>query len=311
MRLIDAHVHYSATTPATRELPVKLDVKCLNVCVAVKGWREKRQTLYRELARTYPERYAWCTTFDLPDFTADYAQRVIEGLERDFADGAIGCKIWKNVGMELKDSAGRYVQCDDPLFDPIYAHLAERGRTLLAHIAEPLACWRPLDPESPHYGYYRDYPEWHMAGRTDVPTHEQLMAARDRVLEKHPKLRVVGAHLGSLEYSLEEIAARLDRYPNFAVDSSARLGDIAMKPREKLLEFFDRYQDRLLWGTDVILASDANLPWTRECYAMEQAFFETDERVRVGAKEYQGLALPERILKKFYITNAQRWYPGL
>jgi hypothetical protein len=194
MRRIDAHVHYGAQTPATLELVEQLDLKCLNVCVSHGNWREQQRELYRSLAQSDPARFAWCTTFDLPDFTPDYSQRVIAELDRDFADGAIGCKIWKNVGMELKSPAGGYVLPDDPILDPIYAHLAKRGWTLLAHIAEPLACWQPLDPASPHYSYYKDNPQWHMHGRSDVPSHQQLMAARDHVLEKHPKLRFVGAH---------------------------------------------------------------------------------------------------------------------
>jgi predicted TIM-barrel fold metal-dependent hydrolase len=312
MRIIDAHLHYLANDPETLPVPDQLDLKFLNVCVAVGDWPKDQASLYRKLAAERPARYAWCTSFDLPG-TNDpaYADRCIARLDEDFADGAVGCKIWKNVGMELKDAAGRYILCDDKVFDPIYAHLAKHGWTLLAHIAEPMACWLPLDPASPHYSYYKGSPEWHMHGRTDVPSHQALMAARDRVLEKYPTLRVVGAHLGSLEYSLDEMAQRFDRYPNFAVDTSARLGDLAGHPRQQLLAFFQRYQDRILFGTDLCVSGPKSLPYVHETYKTERAFYETDQLVKIASREVKGLALPASILEKLYIRNAQRWYPGL
>jgi predicted TIM-barrel fold metal-dependent hydrolase len=316
MFMIDAHLHYLPVDPQSLRLPEELDLKLLNVCVSFGDRRKQQAEVYRRLTAEHPTHYAWCTSFDLSDFGQPaYTDRVIAQLEEDFTKGgAVGCKIWKAVGMELKDANGRYVMPDNPVFDPIYAHLARRGWTLLAHIAEPLACWQPLNPDSPHYGYYRDNPQWHMHGRSDMPSHAQLTAARDRVLAKHPTLRVIGAHLASLEYDLDEIAARLDRYPNFAIDTSARLGDLARHPRPKLQQFFTRYQDRILWGTDVgIWDKDmaAALRWLRENYAVERAFYETDRSLQIAGRQVQGLALPPAILEKVFVTNARRWYPGL
>lgn len=310
--IIDAHLHYSTNDPPMAGLPRELGLKFLNVCVFHPGWRDKQLAIYRELGKQDPEHYAWVTTFDLPTpGDREYAQRVIAQLDADFADGAVGCKIWKNVGMELKDGEGRFVLPDDVVFEPIYAHLAKRGWTLLAHIAEPKACWEPLDFVSPHQGYYRQNPRWHMHGRTDAPDHGQLMAARDRVLEKHPKLRVVGAHLGSLEYDLKQIADRLDRYPNFAVDTSARLGDLAMKDREALIAFMTRYQDRILFGTDIGLWGNNPMEAIRTNIAMERAFYETDGAMEIAHQPTRGLALPESVLEKLYRANARAWYPGV
>ncbi len=311
MHVIDSHLHYGPANAEMANLPAELDLKLLNVCVAHEGWRDQADD-YGKLARENPGRYAWCTTFDLPGFDEGaYVDRVTAALDRDFAAGAVGCKIWKHVGMELKDPAGQFVLCDHPIFQGVYGHLAKRRWTLLAHIAEPLACWLPLDPQSPHYSYYKGSPKWHMYGRSDVPSHEQLMAARDRIMEGHPTLRVVGAHLGSMEHSLEDIAMRLGRYPNFAIDTSARLGDLSMKPREELIEFITRYQDRILFGTDIVIRDPKGLPWVRETYATERAFYETDDIVQVGTRKVKGLALSQSILRKLFVENAKRWYPGL
>ena len=92
-----------------------------------------------------------------------------------------------------------------------------------------------------------------MFNKPDFPSHEQLIAARDNVLAKHPTLRFIGAHLGSLEFDVDEVAARLARYPNFAVDISARLGDLAIQDSAKVRQFFLDYPDRILFGTDIVM----------------------------------------------------------
>lgn len=324
MTIIDAHIHYGDDHPALLALLEQFDLKLLNICVARDAhgrWREQAET-YQVLAEKHPQRFAWCTSFDLPRFEdADYVQKVIEGLDRDFAGGAVACKVWKNIGMEVKTPSGEFFMVDDPLLDPIFDHIAQSDRTLLMHIAEPLACWQPLSEDNPHYGYYSRNPQWHMYNKPDYPSHQELIAARDRVLEKHPGLRVVGAHIGSLEYDVDAVAARLARYPNFAVDTSARLGDLAYQESAKVRQFFLDYSDRVLFGTDVVMRQKpsemneteraARLNALRETYRTHFAYFESDQPVTVRGQESEGLGLPADVREKFYRTNAQTWYPAL
>mgnify|MGYP001819055332 CR=1 FL=1 len=252
---IDAHVHVSADVPDAIALMDEVGVKFLNIAVAHgSGWRERYHRPFSGLARRDGEHFAWCTSFDLPVFPdPDYADRTIAELDRDFTNGAVACKVWKNIGMDLKDENGQFVQIDHPIFQPILSHLEREERTLIAHLGEPLACWLPLDPGNPHYGYYSQNPEWHLYGRSDYPSHTEIIAARDRILERHPQLKFVGAHLGSLEFDVSEIAARFDRHPNFMVDTSARLGDLMCQDPGKVRSFFLEYSDRILFGTDIVM----------------------------------------------------------
>lgn len=327
--ILDAHIHYADDDPAFLALLAEFGLKLFNICVAHepgRAWRDQAD-LYRDMTQAHPQRFAWCTSFDLPTpadpaFDAQaWADRVCAGLDADFAAGALACKVWKNVGMEVRHADGSFLMPDDPLLDPVYAHLAARGWPLLTHIAEPLACWQPLDPANPHHNYYRDNPQWHMFHRPDYPSHGQLIAARDNLLAKHPDLRVIGAHLGSLEYDVDEVAARLDRYPNFAVDISARLGDLAVQPAAKVRDFLTRYNGRVLFGTDVVmrtrpsqLAPDARasaLAQLRSRYATHFAYFTTSASVQVGAFISTGLDLPADVLDVFLGDAARAWYPGL
>jgi predicted TIM-barrel fold metal-dependent hydrolase len=322
--MIDAHIHYGDNAPELLALLDEFTLKLLNICVAQDdhgGWRDQAAT-YARLTQADPDHFAWCTSFDLPRFDdPSYIDTVIAGLDADFANGAIACKIWKNIGMEVLRPDGSFFMVDDPLFDPIYEHLSARNWPLLTHIAEPLECWLPLQEGRPHYGYYSRNPEWHMYGKDQFPSHAALMAARDQVLAKHPKLCMIGAHLGSLEYDVAEVAARLDRYPNFAVDISARLSDLAIQDSAKVRDFFTTYQDRILFGTDVVMRQapsalppaerDNALNALRQTYEMHLAYLEAAGPVQVRTYATQGLALPATVLDQIYCQNALTWYPRL
>ena len=325
MKHIDAHIHFLGDEPTSLALMAQLDLKMMNICVAHDSqgeWRRQADS-YERLAKTYPDRYAWCTSFDLPRFDdPGYVEKVITGLERDFDEGkAVACKVWKNIGMEVQTPAGGYLMVDDPLLEPIFGYLEEKNKTLLMHIAEPLECWLPLKEGSPHYGYYSRNPQWHMHGKTHMPSHGSLMAARDAIAARHPDLRVIGAHFGSLEYDVAELAWRFDRRPNFAVDISARLLDFALQDTAAVRQFCLDYQDRILLGTDIVTnepfstlsasALESRLQRTEEIYRQHFQFFESDAPMTLRGYEVLGLGLPMPVLEKIYFQNAQRWYPGL
>ena len=323
MKRIDAHLHVAADTPESQALMQRYELKFMNICVAEDAngdWRHQAEA-YMPLAKSQPDRFAWCTTFDLPRFDdPHYIDSVLQGLEQDFADDAVACKIWKNFGMEVQHPDGAHVLPDDPLLHPILDYIASQNKTLLMHIAEPMECWLPLQEGSLHYGYYSQHPQWHMHGRTDKPSHQQLMVARDALTARYPTLRVVGAHFGSLEYDVDEVASRFDKYPNFAVDISARLADFALQDTNKVRQFCLKYQDRILWGTDLVAGAVSRMPPEKQARFLTYAatmyreyteFFESDGDVQIERHTCRGLGLPNAVLEKIYLTNAQRWYPGM
>ncbi len=263
MEPVDTHVHAFKTDPAFTDLMARLQLHVLDICVA------DTQGIYGELATQLARAKAFvgaspgharlCVTFNPFTFQQkDFAQNTVKQLHQEFADGAVAVKIWKNIGMELKTPDGKYVMPDDPAFAPIYREIAAENKTLVAHVAEPSSCWQPPNPDSPDYDYYKENPEWYMYLHPDHPRKEVILAARDHLLAENPKLRVVGAHLGSMETDVDEIAKRFDRYPNFAVDTAARMEYLMIAPREKVRNFLIKYQDRVVYGTDLeFLANEA------------------------------------------------------
>jgi predicted TIM-barrel fold metal-dependent hydrolase len=165
-----------------------------------------------------------------------------------------------------------------------------------------------------HKGYFKEHPEYHMYLHPEYPSYEKQIAARDNLLVKHPKLRFIGAHLGSLEWSLDELAKRLDKFPNMAVDL-ARMSDLWLHAKnnwQKTRDFFIKYQDRLLYATDVQVNETTNLAAVHESRLRYWRFFATDKTMTddvVGS--FKGLHLPASVVDKIYYENARRWLPGV
>jgi predicted TIM-barrel fold metal-dependent hydrolase len=257
-----------------------------------------------------------CTSFDPFQFSnADFPAPAIQSMNEDFAKGAVAVKIWKNVGMELKDKQGRYVLADNPKFESIYRDIQEHDRTLIAHQAEPDAAWQPPNPHALDYSYYSENPFWYMYDKPQAPKKQQILDARDHLLAENPNLRVVGAHLGSLEDDLDGLAGRLDRYPNFAVDTAARVPHLAVMPGDRVRSFILKYQDRIVYATDLGFAknessADVIKEW-QEQYARDWRYFSTRDRFTYDGHETQGVGLPPEVLRKLYHENAVRWFPGI
>jgi predicted TIM-barrel fold metal-dependent hydrolase len=315
---IDVHAHVFAPDPFIPVLK-KLNLRILDILVV-----DDMSTPHRDLDTQRKQALAvvhasdghavLCTSFDPYSFAQPgYAQDVIRGLDNDFAAGAIAVKLWKNVGMEIKDAKGHYLMADDTVFKPIYQDIAAHHKTLVAHLADPDSGWQPPNLASPDYEYYRDHPSAYMYGKQGVPSKEEILRARDHVLEQNPNLRVVGAHLGSMESNLEDLGRHLDKYPNFAVDIAARMPYLEMQPRETMIAFITRYQDRLIYGTDngFSAQSKETVPELESTYANDWRFFATTDTLEYKGKPVQGLGLPEKVLRKIYHENAVKWFPGI
>src|SRR5271163_3291088 len=317
---VDTHVHAFKSDPAFTDLLARLQLHVLDICVA------DTQGIYGELAaqlaraksfvQASPGHARLCVTFNPFTFRQkDFARDTVQQLHQEFADGAVAVKIWKNIGMELKTPDGKYVMPDDPAFAPIYREIAAENKTLVAHVAEPSSCWQPPNPDSPDFDYYKENPEWYMYLHPDHPRKEVILAARDHLLAENPKLRVVGAHLGSMETDVDEIAKRFDRYPNFAVDTAARMEYLMIQPRDKVRNFLIKYQDRVLYATDLEYlnaqsAGEAEKDW-RETYARDWKFLATDQMLPYRGRQIQGLKLPETVLRHLFHDNAVQWIPGI
>lgn len=318
---VDVHVHVFKTDRAFQALLVRSHLTLVNILVVddtlpYRKQLEPQVTDAMALVRSSHGHVALCTTFDPYKFNdPSFEKSALKQLDDNFTQGAIAVKIWKNIGMEIKNRDGKFIMPDDPKFAPIYKAIADRGKTLMSHVAEPDVAWGPPDPSDPSWSYYQENPQWFLYNKPGFPAKKTILDARDHILAANPKLRMVGVHLGSMEKDLDGIAARLDRYPNFAVDTAARMEYLMMAPPEKVRAFLIKYADRVLYGTDLDLLATANVPETlkdwESTYVRDWRFFATDETFEQDGRKIHGLQLPESVLRKIYRSNGFRWIPGV
>jgi len=329
MPKIDVHAHISDFGETGRKQFIafleKHNFKWLDICVVGTAWAklQRKIVLAEQLHKAYPEHIAWATSFNLTNWgKPDWEKSALATIEQGFEHGAVAVKFWKEIGMVVKDPNGQYVMVDDSRFDPLFNLIQKSGKTVIAHIGEPRNCWLPLDSmtvDSDRH-YFKAHPQYHGYLHPEIPGYWKQIEARDHVLAKHPDLRVVGCHLGSLEFDVDELAKRLDRYPNLAVDTAARIVHFQVQDQKKVKQFILKYQDRLLYGTD----NDVNPNKTdlqseiRECeevYRRDYRYFATDQEIEIPAIKanfkVRGLALPAPVLKKIYYQNALKWFPGI
>ena len=317
---IDTHIHIHRDAPALLSAIKEANWRGLDIVVCPVSTDEpfdleEKLRATQKVHRDSGGALAWASTFDARGFEdPKFADRTIARLRRTFEDGAIGVKIWKNVGMSIKSKSGAYLLPDDPALLPVYEAIERTDRTLVAHLAEPDGAWLPLDDKNPELAYYSNNPQWHMFGKTGAPVKADILKARDRVLARFPKLRVVGCHLGSDEDNLARLAKRLDTYQNFAVDTAARIRYFARGDRDLAREFLTRYQDRILYATDFSFRQGEPAAAGRSLQTIHDrdwAFFSGEDPMEYAGRPTRGLALPEGILRKLFRENALRWLPGL
>jgi predicted TIM-barrel fold metal-dependent hydrolase len=257
---------------------------------------------------------------------ADFFENLPREITEQHRLGIRGIKIFKELGMSVRDPKGELLKGDDPRLDPLWAKCGELGIPVLIHMADPKEYWYPLTYNSFHYGM-RSEAEQHY-DRTKMPSFEDLIRQRDNILKKHPKTTFIAPHMGSLSFDLKQLGETLDRYPNFYVDCSARLRIYGRLNPKAVRDFFIKYQDRILFGTDGAapfhirpIDTDKVAVWKdRQALFLSRHFeyFETDHldipEPGGWGKEWlrlPGIKLPPEVLEKFYHGNAERLIPGL
>lgn len=251
--------------------------------------------------------------------TPGWSSRVISSLDNYLSQGGVTVKIWKNIGMTVRDRSGKFIMADDPALDPVYDYIKSRGIPVTGHLGEPRNCWLPLDQMtvSSDSNYFAENPQYHMFLHPEYPSYEDQINARDNMLALHPDLTFIGCHLGSLEWDVDSLALRLDRFPNMAVDMSARICHLQYQSatdRKRVRDFCIKYQDRLLYGTDTgdSGGSDPEEFKTRmhETWLDDWKYFATDEKMTSDKfrADFTGLKLPKEVINKIYNENAVKWY---
>jgi predicted TIM-barrel fold metal-dependent hydrolase len=235
-----------------------------------------------------------------------FGQAAAAQLEADVKAGAMGLKIFKDLGLRIRKADGSRLPVDDPELDPIWAACARLNVPVLIHTAEPPAFFEPIDMRNERWlelALFKDrrYP----AG--EFPRFEELIAERDRLFARHPKTTFIAAHMGYHGHDLARLGRLLDRLPNVYPEVAAVLAELGRQPRTAR-EFFIKYQDRVLFGKDSFQPDE--FPYFWRTFETADEYFDYYRDYHAFWKLY-GMALPDEVLKKLYFANALKLLPRL
>jgi hypothetical protein len=260
-------------------------------------------------------------TFTEPSYNKflepNYSRIQAEAIAEAHFIGARGLKILKTLGLYLRENltSGKLVQVDDPRFDPMWDACGQFGMPVAIHVSDPIAFFNPIDRFNERYEELEAHPDWSFHDY-DFPSNAEILAARNRVIARHPRTQFVVLHVGNFAEDLANVAECLDRFPNMTVDIAARIGELGRQPRTAR-KFFDKYQDRILFGTDAT-PHGREFPqqyFCDELYEIYYRFLETEDEYfdyapapipPQGRWRIYGIGLSDSVLKKVYNQNASR-----
>jgi predicted TIM-barrel fold metal-dependent hydrolase len=318
---IDAHYHLYTNETGSLELAKKNNFRLIGIntysgdCEHVADVHQWSKNANAD----YPGTFEFTATFCLDGWDGPgWRENSVEWIKQCIDDGAVAVKVWKNIGMEFRDKDSILIMIDDPGFDGIFRYLAKEGIPLTAHLGEPKNCWLPAEEMTTKNdsSYFTNNPQYHMYLHPEFPSYEEQMAARDRMLQKNPDISFIGCHLASLEWSVDELGGFLDRFPNASVDMAARMGQLFFQTaenRDMVRDFFIKYQDRILYGTDMIDRGGNSESFGQrvlETWLRDWEFLVTDNKMQSNLidNEFRGLKLPGEVIEKIYYHNAKKWY---
>ena len=332
--LIDIHTHITASAKSQRgvslasqrnylgtpeEILTIMDRKNVKAMVNLTGgYGDGLAEVIAKYDRAFAGRFY---TFTEPSYErfkeSNYPQLQAQAMEQAHRQGARGLKILKTLGLYLRENitSGDLVRIDDPRFDPMWDACGQLNMPVAIHVSDPIAFFTPTDRFNERFEELNNHPDWSFYG-SGFPSNAELLDARNRVFAKHPKTQFIVLHVGNFAENLANVGENLDRFPNMSVDIAARIGELGRQPRTAR-KFFEKYQDRILFGTDATPHGDAfpQQVFNDKLYEIYCRFLETEDEYfdyapaevpPQGRWRIYGINLPEAILRKIYFDNAAR-----
>lgn len=332
--IIDIHTHLSIRAKSVNGVGVgekmeflatpesvlpTMDRKNIRFMVNLTGGSGKGlEEAIKRFQEPHPDRFL---TFTEPTWERanqpGYAKFQGDEIARAHTAGARGVKVLKTLGLYLREniSEGPLLKIDDPRFDPMWEACGSLGIPVAIHVSDPEAFFLPTDRTNERFEELNKHPDWSFHGR-DFPSNTELLEARNRVIARHPKTQFIVLHVGNNAENLPYVGECMDRFSNMAVELAARVGELGRQPRMSR-KFFEKYQDRILFGTDAV-PNGTDTPqqiYGDALYEIYFRFLETEDEYfdyapapipPQGRWRIYGIGLPDGILKKVYYENAAR-----
>jgi predicted TIM-barrel fold metal-dependent hydrolase len=333
-RVIDAHMH--VTPPKVKKALEVMDDNNIKYAVLIASIAGDDPNMYvgdrafyeiLDAIKPYRNRFGLHYTYDwtLAETDPDFFSKAPDMLEKAVNAGAIALKNLKQLGLEAKDSEGKLIPIDDPRLFPIWERAEKLGIPVAFHTGDPVAFFQPWEPGNERWDELKLHPEWSFADKTKYPPLETLFEQVCNVYRKFRNINFCGVHVAGYSENLAEVGKWLDELPNLVVDTAARIGELGKHPASEGHEFFTKYQDRIMFGTDLAFwngcdvqgagpCKDFTLGEDRHFYDIHWRYFQTNDKQFdhptpiQGNWKIDGIGLEETVLKKLYWDNALKFY---
>ncbi|MGI5917655.1 MAG: amidohydrolase family protein [Anaerolineae bacterium] len=310
---IDAHNHLPAGDPrfegeGLARVVYNMDTVSVQTIVNLSGGTgDALKRRIETLDAAYPGRFVTFCNVDWSDLgTPGWTERAVAALEEDVRAGARGLKIFKELGLRIRDTEGHLVMPDDERLAPLWDAAGGLQIPVLIHSADPTAFFRPLDRLNERWDELQRHPDWHFYG-PEFPSFEELIESLYRTIEAHPGTTFITAHVGCYPENLAFVSQMLDRYPNMYTDFSARIAELGRAPYSAR-SWFLRYTDRILFGTDESPEIITFQTYFRFLETADEHFEYApgSEIPPQGRWRIYGVYLPDEVLRQIYYDNAAR-----
>jgi len=331
-RLIDLHQHIDYAAEHLARAVRIMDAVGLGLAVDLSGGSVTHEPgkpsefeRNKQLAdRLYPGRFLHYLSLDYQGWDdPDFSERAVKQVEEGHRLGAAGLKEFKRLGLYVRDARGKLIKVDDPKLDPVWRRCGELGMPVSIHVADPKAFWLPYNQGNERWKELKDHRNWWFGDPKVYPPFEELLAALNRVIARHPETSFVCVHFANNAEDLDWVERSLDQYPNMYADLAARIPELGRHPPENVRRLFIKHQDRILFGTDfqvydrLILGSSGNEPPPTDAdaqvfFAKHWRWLETNDRQFAHMTPIQGdwkidaIGLPASVLRKIYFDNARK-----
>jgi predicted TIM-barrel fold metal-dependent hydrolase len=269
----------------------------------------------------------WLVLYHTPNLSRigepNFAQIIAEEVSHAARLGAAGVKVWKNLGLLIEDEEEQLVPVDDTRLEPLWGAAGAADLPVSIHVADPVAFFEPLDEHNERYAELSLHPDWWFGG-PKFPSFQEIMNQFERVVARHPSTTFIGVHMGCYAENLQFVGRMLDSYSNYYVDTSARIGEFGRHGAAYVRDFFIRYAERIMFGSDLARTTALWLPEEgfydqslQSFYDLHWRYFETSERAlsnpfpMQGDWRVDGIDLPDEVLELLYYANAKQVIPAL